>query len=88
MKTNTAERIVFSGGVARFVYSDGLLDLAGELHGRRTVSRASHVEPTADGRGWTADMSPVEPGVVLGPFPTRSEGLAAERAWLRTERGL
>ena len=46
-----------------------------------TIKRASHVEPTKDGQ-WTADMSPVSPGVILGPFAKRSEALQAERDWL------
>jgi len=48
--------------------------------GRVEISRASHVEPTADGN-WTADMGPVG-GPVLGPFAKRSEALAAEVEWL------
>jgi hypothetical protein len=48
--------------------------------GRLSIARASHVEPTPDGR-WTADMRPVI-GPVLGPFALRSEALAAEHAWL------
>jgi len=53
-----------------------------DLHtlGRPEISRASHVEPTADGQ-WTADLSPVH-GPILGPFPTRSQALNAEVAWL------
>jgi hypothetical protein len=45
------------------------------------IRRASHVEPTEDGR-WTADMAPVG-GPLLGPFPLRSEALAREQDWLR-----
>ncbi|MCC9608557.1 hypothetical protein LOC68_09670 [Blastopirellula sp. JC732] len=48
--------------------------------GKLAIARGSHVEPTADGQ-WTADMSPVD-GPILGPFPSRSEALDAERAWL------
>jgi hypothetical protein len=48
--------------------------------GRLSIARASHVEPTPDGR-WTADMRPMI-GPVLGPFALRSEALAAEHAWL------
>ena len=51
--------------------------------GRLTIRRASHVEPTADGR-WTADLSPVG-GPVLGPFPLRSDALAAEEAWIEQQ---
>lgn len=44
------------------------------------ISRASHVEPDAEGYWW-ADMGPVE-GPVLGPYGSRSEALGAEREWL------
>jgi len=64
------------GGV-RAVY-DELIDL--RTLGRPAIARASHVEPTPDGR-WTADLRPVI-GPVLGPFGHRSEALEAERAWL------
>lgn len=57
---------------------DELLDLR-EL-GLMNISRASHVEPTSDGH-WTADLSPVR-GPILGPFPTRSQAVQAELAWL------
>ena len=50
------------------------------------ITRASMVEPGPEG-GWTADMAPVGGGV-LGPYPLRTEALAAEQAWLRQERGL
>lgn len=50
--------------------------------GRLSIRRGSHVEPTADGT-WTADLAPVG-GPLLGPFPTRSEALVAERVWLNT----
>jgi len=81
------ERIVFKDGIARFVYSDRLATMTANL-GPATVSRASHVEPWPGGnRAWGADMSPVGGGL-LGPFATRGEALDAERAWLRTERGL
>jgi hypothetical protein len=67
-------------GSVQFVYSDDLADALRPL-GPQTVTRASHVEPDASG-GWTADMSLLAPGVVLGPFPRRDEALAAEAAWL------
>ena len=42
-----------------------------------SITRASHVEPDAEGR-WLADLTPVA-GPVLGPFDLRSEALAAEQ---------
>lgn len=74
----SARIIVKPNGDVTFLYEDRLRPLF-EL-GTATVTRASHVEPTADGR-WTADLAPVGGGV-LGPFDLRQEALDAERAWL------
>lgn len=65
-------------GRVQFIWSDKLQPLFAA--GVGTISRASHVEPTADGQ-WTADMGPVN-GPVLGPYPVRGEALAAEVSWL------
>ncbi|HEX5105881.1 MAG TPA: hypothetical protein VFV87_18815 [Pirellulaceae bacterium] len=65
-----------SGGV-RCLYGE-TIDLA--ALGALTISRGSHVEPTAGGQ-WLCDLSPVT-GPVLGPFDCRSQALAAEVAWL------
>jgi len=65
-------------GSVRSLYDETI-----DLHalGSLTITRASHVEPTADGQ-WTADLTPVG-GPVLGPFATRSTALAAEVEWLQ-----
>ena len=65
-------------GTLKFLYNDDLRPLM-EL-GKSTVSRASDVEPTAEGE-WTADLSRVG-GPVLGPFKLREQALAAEVSWL------
>ncbi len=68
-------------GTVEFLYEDdlrALLDL-----GPATITRASHVEPTPEGR-WTADLSP-RGGPLLGPFTLRQEALDAERAWLEAQ---
>jgi hypothetical protein len=65
-------------GAVRFVYDDALRGLL--ALGQPTIRRASHVEPTLDGR-WTADLGPMD-GPVLGPFETRAAALDTERAWL------
>ena len=71
------QMLVQTNGAVRCVYGEELdLPRLGPL----TITRGSHVEPTADGQ-WTADMSPVT-GPVLGPFPSRSDALTAERQWL------
>jgi len=75
--TNEIELVVGVDGVARCIYEEAL-DLR-EI-GKLQITRASHVEPNAEGY-WYADMGPVE-GPVLGPFRNRSEALGAERKWL------
>jgi hypothetical protein len=82
--TSEMELVVGADGVARCIYDEAL-----DLHelGKLQITRASHVEPDAEGHWW-ADMGPVD-GPVLGPFRNRSEALEAERVWLvevRTER--
>ena len=68
-------------GNVRCLYGE-IIDLA-EI-GQTAITRASHVEPDDAGR-WVADLSPVS-GPMLGPFPTRSQALAAEAAWLEANR--
>ena len=75
--TAEMELVVGVDGVARCIY-DEALDLR-EM-GRLQITRASHVEPDAEGYWW-ADMGPVD-GPVLGPFKSRTEALQAERRWL------
>ena len=75
--TTEMELIVSADGVARCIY-DEALDLR-EL-GKLQITRASHVEPDAEGFWW-ADMGP-SGGPVLGPFTSRSEALEVEREWL------
>ena len=69
--------IIDPTGDVRCLY-DEALPLA--EFGRLTITRGSHVEPTAAGH-WTADLSPVG-GPLLGPFESRSAALDAEREWL------
>ena len=79
--TSDMDLVVAADGVARCIY-DEALDLR-EI-GTLKITRASHVEPDAEGCWW-ADMGPVD-GPVLGPFTSRSEALAAEREWLLAAR--
>jgi hypothetical protein len=74
---NKMELVVAVDGVTRCIY-DEALDLK-EL-GTLQITRASHVEPDAEGNWW-ADMEPSD-GPMLGPFRCRSEALEAERGWL------
>lgn len=74
-----SEMIIESDGSVRFIYDDCLAEVARDI-GVLSVRRASHVEPTDDGR-WAADLSPVG-GPVLGPFDTRREALSEEVLWL------
>jgi hypothetical protein len=75
--TTEMELVVDAGGDVRCIY-DEALDLR-EL-GQLQITRASHVEPDAEGLWW-ADMGP-SAGPVLGPYRSRSEALAGERGWL------
>jgi hypothetical protein len=75
--TSDMELVVAADGVARCIYDEGI-DLR-EL-GQLQITRASHVEPDAEGYWW-ADMGP-SGGPVLGPYGSRSEALEAERGWL------
>ncbi len=75
--TAEMELVVDSGGGVRCIY-DEALDL--RQIGKLQITRASHVEPDAEGYWW-ADMGP-SGGPVLGPFRSRTEALGAERGWL------
>jgi hypothetical protein len=75
--TSETELVVGCDGDVRCIYDEALdLRELGKLH----ITRASHVEPDAEGFWW-ADMGPVG-GPVLGPYANRSEALGAEREWL------
>lgn len=69
--------VVEPKGSIRSLYDESL-DLSSL--GQVSITRGSHVEPTADGQ-WLADLSPVG-GPQLGPFALRSQALNAERDWL------
>jgi len=75
--TTEMELVVGCDGDVRCIY-DEALDLR-EI-GKLQITRASHVEPDAEGFWW-ADMGPVD-GPVLGPYASRTEALGAERGWL------
>jgi hypothetical protein len=75
--TTEMELVVDAGGSVRCIYAEGI-DLR-EI-GKLQITRASHVEPDAEGLWW-ADMGP-SGGPVLGPFRSRTEALGAERGWL------
>jgi hypothetical protein len=75
--TTEMELVIGAGGDVRCIY-DETLDLR-EI-GKLQITRASHVEPDAEGYWW-ADMGP-SGGPVLGPYGSRSEALGAERQWL------
>ena len=79
--TSEMELVVDALGGVRCVYGEEL-DLR-EI-GKLQITRASHVEPDAEGFWW-ADMGP-SGGPVLGPFRSRTEALGAERGWLLEER--
>jgi hypothetical protein len=68
------ELVVAVDGVTRCI-EDEALDLR-EI-GTLQITRASHVEPDAEGNWW-ADMGPSS-GPMLGSFRSRSQALGAER---------
>ena len=70
-------RITRDGSI-EFVYRDELRPLFGL--GKASIRRASHVEPTQDGR-WQADLMPIG-GPKLVATRTRSESVRAEIAWI------
>jgi hypothetical protein len=82
MSKNNFNMAISPNGELSFIYDDmhaGFLEKLGVSVGD-VVSRASHVEPCEG--GWQADMSPIEPGVILGPFKLRQTALDEETAWL------
>ena len=72
------EIVVLPSGEARCIYQEAIP--LSEL-GQVSITRASHVEPNDAGQ-WLADLSPVS-GPMLGPFPKRTDALAAEVDWLQ-----
>jgi hypothetical protein len=70
--------IIRADGTAEWIYRDDLAQLM-ETMGECKIERASNVEP-ARGGGWEARMT--DNGFVLGPFPLRSQALAAEVAYI------
>lgn len=71
------ELVIRPDGSVCALYSEHI-DLA--ALGALSIERGSQVEPNSLGQ-WTADLAPVG-GPQLGPFPLRSQALAAEVAWL------
>lgn len=78
------EFVIQGDGTVVGIYSDKLpyRAMAAALGGDLAITRASHVEPTLDGR-WVADLSP-SGGPLLGPFDLRQTALDQEIVWLRT----
>lgn len=75
-----------SGQFVKFIHDDEVTAALEDLGELKSVKRASHVEPNpSNPREWLADMSPVCPGVILGPFKSRSEALQAETEWLSNQ---
>ncbi len=72
-------KIVISEGRARFIHDDDLAERMGQ-HGDVSIQRASHVEPTSNGK-WTVDLTPVG-GPRIGTFDRREMALECERLWL------
>lgn len=71
------ELLIDRRGGVQCLYGE-TIDLA--VLGPLAIRRASHLEPDVRGQWW-ADLAPVC-GPVLGPFASRTAGLAAEGQWL------
>jgi len=65
--------VIRPGGIVAGLY-DEMIDLG--QFGSLRITRATYVEPDEHGQWW-ADLQPVG-GPKLGPFPSRSQALAAE----------
>ena len=74
---NPTFKLKIADGKITAIYSDLHADLMAK--GTATVRRASAVEPTEDGTGWTATMND---GTVLGPFRLRQTALDEEVRYL------
>lgn len=70
--------VVRPDGTVEFIYADALAPVL--EGGDFAIRRASHVEPTQDGR-WQADMAPVG-GPRLDATLTRTAALAMEVHWI------
>ena len=81
MSSNRIKIKISLDGTLTAIYSDALVPLLSQ--GIAKIRRASHVEPSTDGSGWTADMSPVD-GPKFGPFTTRQAALNAEVDYLES----
>lgn len=73
--------VVTPGGTLTHIQRDEATRISLRL-GTPQITRASHVEPDAEGN-WFADMSPIS-GPVLGPYAPdrRDDCLAAESDWI------
>ena len=79
MSKNNFNMAISPSGEITMIYADFHAPFI-EKVGGATVARASFVEPCSG--GWSADMSPLAKGVVLGPFRLRQEALDAEERWI------
>lgn len=78
----TIELTIRKDGSIGAIHDDALAPLYDK--GKTEIKRASHVEPiNGVASEWQADMSPIAPGVSLGPFRLRSDALDAEVEWLK-----
>jgi hypothetical protein len=71
--------LIAPSGEITTLYTE-VLDLA--ALGAVNIQRVSHVEPDPQGQWWAQIID----GPNLGPFPRRSDALAAEVAWLIEHR--
>ena len=67
-------------GEVTHIYDDRFQGIDKAVGGTPQISRASHVEPDADGL-WFSDLSPIG-GPRFERIETHAEALAVERAWI------
>lgn len=79
IEESTMHILVTNSGSIQFIHSDELFNALKDI-GTPSIRRASNVEPTDDSL-WTATM---RDGVIIGPFDSRTEALAAEVALLES----
>jgi len=74
--------IIDKSGIVRFVYNEKLMNALDKFENKKTIRRASQVEPDPNNPGeWYADLTKSN-GPILSGFKKRSDAINAEIKWL------